>query len=155
GEGHAKTRGVPAPHRRAVRRGARFPVSGRIDTIETAERGPVRSRLMDNVARLCRRRALATLTAVALGVMLAAAGPVALPSPAPAQPGKPGEIEHLVEQLGSLKFRDREEASKRLEALGEPAWAALRKAAVSPDSEVRRRAQRLLQSIAKRAFVEV
>jgi len=59
--------------------------------------------------------------------------------------GQPSEIDRLIQQLGSPKFAEREAASKRLEAIGTPAVKALRKAATtSPDTEVRRRAQRLL-----------
>jgi WD40 repeat protein len=59
-------------------------------------------------------------------------------------------IAGLIEQLGDDSFEQREAASKRLEAIGKPALAALRKAASSPNLEVRRRAQRAFQAIAIR-----
>src|SRR5436309_12935452 len=55
------------------------------------------------------------------------------------------EIARLIEELGSKKFRQREEAAQALEALGEQALDALRQAAAkSDDPEVRFRAERLL-----------
>jgi hypothetical protein len=64
---------------------------------------------------------------------------------AAARADQPGEIDRLTHQLGSPRFAEREEASKRLEALGDAAADALRKAAQSdPDAEVRWRAARLL-----------
>ncbi len=57
------------------------------------------------------------------------------------------ELASLVKQLGSDKFAKREEASKKLEAIGEPARAALKEAAASSaDAEIRRRASWLLQT---------
>src|SRR5262249_45908583 len=62
----------------------------------------------------------------------------------------------LIAQLGSDSFDDREAASQRLDAIGEPAWAALRKAAgTSSDAEIRQRAQRLAEGISHRCFGEV
>jgi hypothetical protein len=58
---------------------------------------------------------------------------------------QPLEIEKLIQQLGSPRFAEREAATKRLEAIGEPAVDALRKAVASnPDAEIRRRASSLL-----------
>src|SRR5262249_12509604 len=55
------------------------------------------------------------------------------------------EIARLIEKLGSRKFREREEAARALEALGEQALDRLRQAAAkSDDPEVRFRAERLL-----------
>jgi WD40 repeat protein len=66
------------------------------------------------------------------------------------------EIARLIEQLGHDEFTKREAASKRLEAIGEPAWHALRKAAsTSSDLEIRHRAKRAADVIAKRCFVEI
>jgi hypothetical protein len=54
------------------------------------------------------------------------------------------EIDRLIQQLGSPRFADREAAGKRLQAIGEPAFEALRKAAsASADPEIRQRAARL------------
>jgi hypothetical protein len=57
------------------------------------------------------------------------------------------EIQRRIAQLGSLQFHHREEASCALSKLGKPALPSLKKAAKSPDAEVRRRAQRLIESI--------
>jgi WD40 repeat protein len=66
------------------------------------------------------------------------------------------QVQELIKQLGSKSFKDRETASRRLDALGEPAFLPLRKAAASsPDLEIRRRAQRLAQALARRCFGEV
>ena len=60
-------------------------------------------------------------------------------------------IARLIKQLGDDAFANREGASKELEAIGEPALAALRKAArASADLEVRKRAQRALRAIVAR-----
>jgi hypothetical protein len=58
----------------------------------------------------------------------------------------------LIKQLGDDAFAKREAARKELEDIGEPALAALRKAATSSDDlEIRRRAERIIQTIATRA----
>jgi uncharacterized protein (TIGR03067 family) len=63
-------------------------------------------------------------------------------------PPSAAEIDKLVHQLGSRRFAEREAATKALEKAGEPALAALRKAATSdPDAEVRRRAGKLVRSL--------
>jgi hypothetical protein len=67
----------------------------------------------------------------------------------PAGPGA-GEIERLIEQLGSESFEDRQKASKRLEEIGEQALPALEKAAGSRDAEVRRRAGELAKLLKDR-----
>jgi hypothetical protein len=62
------------------------------------------------------------------------------------------KIARLVQQLGDGAFAKREAASKELTAIGAPALAALRKAAVSSkDPEVRPRAKRIIRTIATRA----
>jgi hypothetical protein len=71
-----------------------------------------------------------------------------VPGPTTASKGGPdATIAHLVEQLGSPKFEEREAASKALDKIGEPALEALRGAARSRDAEVRRRAADLLKAI--------
>jgi WD40 repeat protein len=76
--------------------------------------------------------------------------------PARADEPDPKEIRRLIGQLGSLRYKDREIASQRLEAIGGPAWYLLAKtAAGSADLETRRRAERLAKAIGKRLFVEV
>jgi WD40 repeat protein len=57
------------------------------------------------------------------------------------------EIARLVEQLGDEQFDKREEASKRLAEIGEPALDALHKSQSSNDAEVRRRAKDLVPVI--------
>src|SRR6266571_3554265 len=58
------------------------------------------------------------------------------------------EIARLVKQLGSSDYRIREAARKELEAVGEPARAALRNAAASGDDvEMKRRASAILQTL--------
>jgi hypothetical protein len=69
---------------------------------------------------------------------------------ADAGPGKQTvaeEVQQLVKQLGDDSFRVREAAAKRLAEIGRPAVVALREALRSQDVEVRRRAQRVLESI--------
>jgi hypothetical protein len=57
----------------------------------------------------------------------------------------------LIRQLGHEKFATRQAASTDLEAIGEPALEALRKAAASGDSpEIRRRAEQLVRAIQPR-----
>jgi TPM domain len=75
-------------------------------------------------------------------VALVLAGPcIALPPPSTS------EVEHLVRQLGSDEFEQREAASKALEALGERALAALQKVQDAEDAETRSRARRLIEVI--------
>src|SRR5215510_16513208 len=66
------------------------------------------------------------------------------------------EIKKLIEQLGDDKARIRQEASRKLEALGEAALAPLRAAATShPDVDVRLRAAVLAAAIHKKLYGEV
>jgi WD40 repeat protein len=93
-----------------------------------------------------------------VGGLIVAAGLIWGTSRAPAQQGPPDEdeIRRLIGQLGSFRYKDREVASKRLEAIGAPAWYLLTKAAAgSADLETRRRAEKLVQTIGKRHFVEI
>jgi WD40 repeat protein len=62
------------------------------------------------------------------------------------------DVPALVRQLGADSFAEREEATRALQKLGARALPALRKAMRSPDIEVRRRAQRLLDSIEKDVY---
>ncbi len=59
-------------------------------------------------------------------------------------------VARLVKQLGHKEYAKREAASKDLDALGEPALPALRKAAKDGDAEVRRRATRIAAAITGR-----
>ncbi len=66
----------------------------------------------------------------------------------PAKDADKDRLDDLVQQLGHDEFAKRQAASKALEALGEPALGALRKAAKSSGSaEIRRRAQQLVEVI--------
>jgi hypothetical protein len=68
---------------------------------------------------------------------------------------KADRVAALIKQLGDGAFAKREAASKELEDIGEPALAALRKAATSSDDlEIRRRAERIIQTIATRAAIK-
>jgi hypothetical protein len=60
------------------------------------------------------------------------------------------KIARLIRQLGDDDFEVRESASQKLEKLGQPALAALRKALSSEDLEIRRRAVRLIERITDR-----
>src|SRR5689334_4558729 len=57
------------------------------------------------------------------------------------------DIQALVEQLGSPRFRDREQAMQKLIKIGKPAVPALRKALDSEDLEVQMRARNALKAI--------
>jgi uncharacterized protein (TIGR03067 family) len=84
-------------------------------------------------------------TAVAL---LLAGSPPAVADPAE----EAGRIAALVRQLGHDEYARREEASQALEAAGEPALSALRKAANSDDDpETRHRAVRIIRVVTGRA----
>jgi uncharacterized protein (TIGR03067 family) len=82
---------------------------------------------------------------IAAGLSLAAAPGV------PRKTATPEQIAQLIKQLGDDEFKKREAASKALEAIGEPALPALRKAiASSSDLEVRRRASELVRVFSRR-----
>jgi serine/threonine protein kinase/tetratricopeptide (TPR) repeat protein len=82
--------------------------------------------------------------------------PGAAPEKAGPQLADASQIEQLIKQLGSNAFTKRQEASKRLEEIGEPAWNAVRHAAASHnDPEIRRRAKRAADAIASHYFVQV
>src|SRR6516225_8929753 len=74
-------------------------------------------------------------------------------APLHASPGKrptPEHISQLIARLGSSKVKEREDAAATLNAIGEPALAALREATRSRDPEVCRRAEILANDIHKR-----
>jgi WD40 repeat protein len=74
---------------------------------------------------------------------------------APKKPTDP-QVQELIDRLGCDSFNERQDANRRLEALGEPAFHALRKAAAtSPDPEIRYRARRLARALGRRCFGEV
>jgi WD40 repeat protein len=108
-------------------------------------------------AMICRVFVLAVGLIVAIGFQCFAqerAAKQPQTSTAPAQPG-PAEIQKLIDQLGSGSYVERQAASNRLREIGEPAWSALRKAALSDDLEVRRRAARLAKDIGEKTFKEL
>src|SRR5262245_49728158 len=57
-----------------------------------------------------------------------------------------------VSQLGAEEFDRREQATRILQALGPRTYPELKKAASSPNPEVRRRAERLVESLKLKAF---
>src|SRR3954468_16484994 len=58
-------------------------------------------------------------------------------------------IEKLVQQLASGRFAEREKAQKKLEEIGMPALAALKKAVETGDPETKRRAGDLVSKLEK------
>jgi hypothetical protein len=70
---------------------------------------------------------------------------------APAGKSADATAERLVKQLGSRKYAERAAATRQLEALGEPALPALRRAAATADLETRRRAEVLVVRVEQRA----
>jgi hypothetical protein len=64
----------------------------------------------------------------------------------------PSDADRLVRQLGSDRFEEREAASKALEAIGLPAFAALRDALEDEDAEIRRRANLLMERLRPRVL---
>jgi hypothetical protein len=81
-----------------------------------------------------------------LAVWLGLVSLTVVPSPAAEDPDSP-RIAKLIAQLGAGTFREREEASRALEAVGACALEALRRAAQSSDLEVRRRAEELVRKL--------
>jgi hypothetical protein len=92
------------------------------------------------------KRLLLPVLALGLGFGLLAT----LPGTAAETAASPEKISKLIEKMGSSDFEDREEAQKQLDAIGEPALEALKKAMSSEDTEVRRRAEELIKKIERR-----
>ncbi|HMF13737.1 MAG TPA: hypothetical protein VKE94_15570 [Gemmataceae bacterium] len=87
-------------------------------------------------------------TALNLGFICAACALGVHPPKEPA----PDRIARLIKQLGDDAFAKRGAAGKELEAIGEPALEALRKAAATnEDLEIRRRAEGVIRALAARA----
>jgi hypothetical protein len=82
-------------------------------------------------------------TAALLGTVLVLAATASLRA-------EPPSVDALIQRLGSNEFAEREEATRALDALGPAALDALKKAAHSPDLEVRQRASTLVRRIEKR-----
>jgi hypothetical protein len=85
--------------------------------------------------------ALRFLTVVLVGLVVVAL----VPAEPPKTPPTKEQIAALIKQLGHDDFDKREEASKKLEEIGQPAEADLTEAAKSKDEEVRRRAGEILE----------
>ena len=64
-----------------------------------------------------------------------------------AVPAESDEIKRLIDQLGSERFEDREQATQALSKLGKSALRSLKEAAKSRDPEVRRRARQLVERL--------
>jgi len=84
--------------------------------------------------------------------LLGLAALVALPGWAEEKEAKKvDKTAELIKKLGSDSFDEREDATKALDAIGEPALEALKKAAKSDDPEMQKRAEELVKKISKRA----
>lgn len=82
-----------------------------------------------------------------IGILLVAQG--GAPRAAPGKDTEAETIARLIKRLGDDAFARREAATRQLEAIGEPALEALRKAAASDgDAEIRARAARIIEVIA-------
>lgn len=94
---------------------------------------------------------LKRMTLIAVHALMGAAllgGPESDSPQPPADPALRAEIEGLVRDLGHSDYARREEATKRLEAIGADAVWALAPAAEGDDAEARLRAKELLSKIA-------
>src|SRR5579875_2813879 len=100
------------------------------------------------------RRRVPELLLAALGLLLAAAvltGRVESSEPSRERPNHTA-VAQLIAQLGSDEYREREQASQRLGALGEAAVPRLRAALNSSDLEIRFRARDVLRDIHPRLY---
>src|SRR5262249_43195344 len=87
--------------------------------------------------------------------LLSAALLAATPAPARDAPAA-GEVEKLIDQLGSDDADKRQAATKKLEEIGDPALELLPKAVKShPDVDVRLRAAVLARKISERGWGEI
>lgn len=85
------------------------------------------------------------MTGVAAWAWVAAAAPDGSAANAVQAPEKP--LGELIQDLSDQKFRTREEASRKIWTIGEPALAALQDAAVGNDPEQAYRARELIRKI--------
>src|SRR5262249_27817022 len=75
---------------------------------------------------------------VIIGAVLAVASTQATIDDGSAKTGRDAKISRLIRQLGDESFAEREAATRALEAIGEPAYEAIRVAAENdPDVEIR------------------
>lgn len=84
---------------------------------------------------------------MSLALLAFAAGPALAVEEAPEGDTLQKKIDELVKQLGSDEWSAREEASKKLVDIGEPAIEALVKATKSGDTEMRMRAKKVLEQL--------
>jgi WD40 repeat protein len=101
------------------------------------------------------RAACATLLAGAVALAGLFLGPGRAAGPVKVAPPDAAGIDRLIQQLGRPNFAAREVASRRLEAIGEPALERLQTAAHSKDVEISRRARALVRAIENRIYTEV
>src|SRR6478735_121035 len=87
----------------------------------------------------------ATVTGLSACVWIAAAGPDSAGKPGLNAP--PKSLELLIEELSDEKFKTREEASRLIWQIGEPALSALRETAAGNDPERAYRARELIRKI--------
>src|SRR5262245_63008818 len=106
-------------------------------------RNPRTISLLEEPTRMRNRLLLGALV-FGLGLGLVAGVPAADKADKKADPDR---IAKLITQLGSTTFAEREQATKDLEAIGEPALDALRQATKSDDAETRRRAGDLVKKL--------
>jgi hypothetical protein len=88
------------------------------------------------------------LTLLTLLIGIGAGIVVAAPAEPPSQATR---IAELINQLGSRNYRERDVATKELDAIGAPAMEALRNAAKDPDMEIADRAAALVLKFEQRA----
>jgi HEAT repeat protein len=89
-----------------------------------------------------------TVTSLTLAVVIAiAAVPAPIRADEPASAAPEQAIQRWIDQLGSERFKEREQAARELSKLGKSALPGLKGASQSPDAEVRRRAQQLVERI--------
>jgi hypothetical protein len=104
-------------------------------------------------AEIIGERSMRVAVLVLLAISLVST-PGAEPPPSRSNSGEDVQrqrIAALIRQLGDKEFAKREAAGKELDAIGEPALDALRKAASNDDAEVRQRAAKIVLSITGRA----
>jgi HEAT repeat protein len=89
-----------------------------------------------------------TMASRCLAVIIAvAASAAALRADEPRSGAPERDIKRLIDQLGSERFEDREQATHQLSNIGKAALPNLKEAANSPDAEVRRRAHELVEQM--------
>jgi WD40 repeat protein len=102
----------------------------------------------------CQAKALFLLAAISVGLLAASGSHVTFAEfPQAKEPADEKTIRDLIKQLGDDAFDKREDAAKRLAAIGEPALTLLQQAAKdNPDAEVRQRALELVQSLGSKSI---